>query len=219
MQLLSAHTGSARISTCVVYATEESVSLVNFAFEAVPMPRVFEWNVMHRKSLARCCMDIDGVLCLDPTPQENDDGEAYSMFLTVAGKLCIPSYPVSHLVTSRLEKYRRQTEAWLHQHGIVYSELHMLDLPNAETRRKAGAHAAFKAEVFRRARDTVLFIESDRRQALEIARLAGKPVLCFTTQEMFQPGLSAALIERKGREFSYRLARWLYRPFKRLMSE
>lgn len=51
-------------------------------------------------------MDIDGVLCADPTPEENDDGEKYRHFLLNTPPLFIPKVTIGTLVTSRLEKYR-----------------------------------------------------------------------------------------------------------------
>lgn len=50
----------------------------------------------------------------------------------------LPSHPIKALVTSRLEKYRPETEEWLRRHGVVYEQLIMLDLPSAAERRQAG---------------------------------------------------------------------------------
>jgi uncharacterized HAD superfamily protein len=181
------------------------------------MPRVFEWNVMHREFLLECCVDIDGVLCVDPTPEQNDDGDRYLDFLAQTQPRFLPTCQIGHLVTSRLEKYRPATIDWLHRHGIEYRHLHMLDLPDGQIRRMLNAHAGFKAQVYRKARKTSLFIESERPQAIEIAQLSGKPVLCFSSQELFQPGMSLALIEHKGRKLAYQLARNVYRSAKRII--
>ncbi|TIT90581.1 MAG: phosphoribosyltransferase, partial [Mesorhizobium sp.] len=59
----------------------------DIVFEVVPHPRMFQWNFMHHVFLEQCCVDIDGVLCLDPTADENDDGPAYEKFLTEARPL------------------------------------------------------------------------------------------------------------------------------------
>lgn len=182
----------ARVSYGAVYATENSRNRVDLHFEIVPHPRAFEWNVMHRSLLEECCVDIDGVLCHDPLPEENDDGEAYRKFLLAARPLVVPTYPVGHLVTSRLEKYRAETSAWLDARGIVYRHLHMLDLPDAVTRRKLGVHGSFKASVYASLRDARLFIESEPHQAIEICNTSGKPVLCYSNQTMYQPGFSYA---------------------------
>ena len=114
---------------------------------------------MHHNVLPRCCVDIDGVLCIDPTEEENDDDANYRRFLLEAKPLWTPSYEVGWLVTSRLEKWRKPTEKWLAQQGVRYRELVMLDLPSREARIQSGCHARFKAEVYRNT-PAVLFIES-----------------------------------------------------------
>ena len=66
-----------RITYAAVYMSPEARldGHVDLYREVVAMPRVFEWNLMHGTVLANSCVDIDGVLCLDPTDEENDDGE------------------------------------------------------------------------------------------------------------------------------------------------
>ena len=178
--------------SAAVYSSERATAAVDIFFERVTMPRVFAWNLFHRKELAQCCVDIDGVLCIDPTTDENDDGARYMKFLTSATPMARPTYKIGHLVTSRLEKYREPTERWLAAHGIQFEHLHMLDLPTAEERRRRGCHASFKAATYRAIEDATLFIESEPRQAEEIARLSGKPVLDYTSQRLAKPVWNAA---------------------------
>jgi uncharacterized HAD superfamily protein len=154
--------------------------------EIVELPRAFEWNLLHRKLLERCCVDLDGILCADPTQEQNDDADNYLAFLANAELNHSPSYTIGRIVTSRLEKYRTETEAWLEKHEIRYNKLDMLDLPDAETRRARGAHAPFKARVFALDSSMVLFIESNDAQAREIARLSGKPTIAFGSQAFFR---------------------------------
>jgi uncharacterized HAD superfamily protein/adenine/guanine phosphoribosyltransferase-like PRPP-binding protein len=196
-----------KITYCVIYAAPRSINLVDVYFEVVPLLRLFEWNVLHRSFLSKCCVDIDGVIFMDPTKEENDDGDAYKSFLVNARPLVIPSYSIGNLVTSRLEKYRQETEEWLKIHGILYDCLHMLNLPDADTRRRLGCHASFKADVYRKISDARLFIESEPRQAIEIANISGKLTLCFSTQQLFRPGFSYAFIENKAVTFSKRVKR------------
>lgn len=186
-----------KITYCTIYSTIGSTNKPDIFLEIVHQPRLFEWNMMHRPFLNKCCLDIDGVLCLDPTETQNDDGSAYINFLRNANPLVVPSYRVGHLVTSRLEKYRSETEKWLAKHGVVYEQLHMLDLPNAKIRRSLGCHAAFKGKIFHQLKNTELFIESDPEQSAEIANIAGKPVLCYSTQKLYYPNVSYALVETK----------------------
>ncbi len=86
-----------------VYATEESLKDIDFYFEICPMPRVFEWNILHHSVMSNACVDIDGVLCRDPTEVENDDGPIYRTFLREAQSLFIPTVEVAYLVSCRLE--------------------------------------------------------------------------------------------------------------------
>ena len=153
---------------------------------------------MHRIELADCCVDLDGVLCVDPADDENDDGPRYARFLQNARPLIIPSYPIGHIVTSRLQKYRLETEEWLRDHGVVFGQLHMLDFPSAEIRRRLRPHARFKASVYMSQRATHLFIESEPNQAAEIAQISGKPVLCYGTQQLLLPGFSWSTIRATG---------------------
>ena len=177
---------------CAVYGVGATDTPADLELDIVPTPRMFEWNVMHHNLLARACVDIDGVLCLDPTKDENDDGEAYLKFLRHARPLHTPTRKIGELVTSRLEKYRAETEGWLKGQGIEFESLVMLDLPDAETRRRLAAHAKFKGEHYR-ASDTWIFIESEKQQAEEIAQISGKPVLWIGGPAMFYPGaLSSA---------------------------
>ena len=176
-----------RVTASAIYAAPDSLGLVDLAFEIVPQPRVFEWNLMHHDVLATACVDIDGVLCVDPTQAENDDGAEYLNFLATARPLYSPTKRIGTLVTSRLEKYRTQTEAWLAAHDVAYDRLVMLDLPDAATRRRLNAHAGFKAG-FYRASTSPLFIESEVGQARRIAGLSGKDVLCVADHQMYRAG-------------------------------
>jgi uncharacterized HAD superfamily protein len=185
-------------SFCVVYGTAARCDGVDITLKVVPQPRLFQWNVMHHNMLARCCVDIDGVLCADPTEHENDDGEEYLRFLLNAAPLHTPTRRIGWLVTSRLEKYRKETEAWLEKRGIEYGHLVMLDLPSREERLRLGNHAAFKADVYGRTTDALLFIESEREQARDICERAGKPVLSLGSQELFSPEpLSGAALAQR----------------------
>ena len=170
-----------------VYVRPSSQHFVDYYFEVLPIPRAFEWNIMNHSLLSECCMDIDGVLCRDPTEKENDDGKRYLEFLRHAEPLFVPSRELGTLVTCRLEKYRDVTEQWLFCHNIRYKNLIMLDLPDAATRRATNPYSNYKASVYQET-DACLFIESSRRQAVEIANKSLRPVFCTETREMIYPG-------------------------------
>ncbi|WP_126174429.1 phosphoribosyltransferase family protein [Altericroceibacterium xinjiangense] len=187
-----------KLTFCAIYSAHASHPEADVTFVHLPQPRVFEWNVMHHAVLSQACVDIDGVLCLDPTDEQNDDADRYLNFLREATPRPIPSRRIAALVTSRLEKYRPETEAWLAAKGIEYERLVMLDLPSAEERRRLGAHGTFKGEYYRKSNAT-LFIESELRQAEEIARISGKPVLSIEGSVMCYPGLSPLALLQKAR--------------------
>ena len=200
-----------QISTCAIYTTKEA-PVVDIWFEVLPHTRIFEWNLMHREFLSQCCVDLDGVLCWDPTEEENDDGNKYLEFIATAKPLLIPSYPVGRIVTSRLDKYRKPTIEWLNKYQINFSRLDMLDLPDAETRRRLNIHAKFKSHIYSNDSAMCLFIESEKNQAVEIARRSGKFALSFSTQELFAPGITLPYAQqatqrwlKKGENFLYQL--------------
>lgn len=162
-----------------------AVSMVDLFFAAVPQPRMFEWNFMHHFLLGKCCVDFDGVLCRDPTPEQNDDGENYRDFILNAAPKFIPSQPVGWIVTARLKMYSEETLTWLRKYNVQFDSLVMLDSVSAEQRRKFGLHAKFKAQVYAAFEEAILFIESDPHQAQEIARLCGKQVFCVANSTTY----------------------------------
>jgi hypoxanthine phosphoribosyltransferase len=182
-QRLAAALPGKKVTTLCVYGADSSGSGADIVLAVVPRPRVFQWNVMHHQILESACVDIDGILCVDPTVAENDDGPNYLRFLGASSPLYRPTRRIHALVTSRLERYRTETEAWLAQSGIEYDHLVMLDLPDAQTRRETKAHGAFKGEYYRSSA-AKLFIESESSQAREIAVLSKKPVLWLPGAEM-----------------------------------
>ena len=166
------------IKTLAVFATDASKNKVDYYFEITQLPRIFQWNYLYHPDSKNWCFDIDGIFNRDPTETENDDGDNYRNFLSTVPALFIPNYPILALVTSRLEKYRPETETWLKKNGIQYEHLFMLDLPTKEERQKKNAHAKFKAEIYQSLPNATLFVESESRQAEEIALLSGKPCIC-----------------------------------------
>jgi len=186
-----------RLSFAAVYMAPEARldGHVDMYREIVSMPRVFEWNLMHGTVLSNSCMDIDGVLCIDPTNEENDEVHDYLRFLRATPALHLPSAPVGWLVSLRLEKYRAQTEEWLARHKVRFGELRMMQYPDMAARRAARAYAQFKADIYMET-GAWLFIESDAAVAVQIAQLSGKSVFCTETREMLAPGDSPSPARR-----------------------
>lgn len=190
------------IRFCVVYSTPENSELADYAFEVVATPRYFQWNIFNHTTLKKACFDIDGVLCKDPTKKENDDGEKYRSFLLNVAPLYIPGCAIGTIVTSRLEKYRKETEAWLASNNVKYDKLVMLDLPNMKARQRANNHASHKSEEYK-STGYDLFVESDLSQAIEINRKTKKPVFCTENFEMIYESQSILYNLKSGKSFPY----------------
>jgi uncharacterized HAD superfamily protein/hypoxanthine phosphoribosyltransferase len=190
------------ISYCAIYVIPGKEKMVDYFFEVVPLPRYFQWNVFNHTTLEKACFDIDGVLCVDPTDEQNDDGPKYIDFILNAPPLFIPGAKIGTIVTSRLEKYRKQTEIWLEKNKVKYNELVMLDLPDMAARQKANNHGDFKAQAYM-AKPYVLFIESNLAQAIQINRIAKKPVLCTENFEMIFDAESMMYNLKSGKYFPW----------------
>jgi uncharacterized HAD superfamily protein/hypoxanthine phosphoribosyltransferase len=176
-----------------VYTDMGSEKHVDIALCKLTNPRMFQWNYLNHWLLTKACVDLDGVLCRDPDPAKNDDGEKYREFIMNAPPLHIPQHEVLAIVTSRLEKYRKETEMWLAEHKVAYSTLYMLPLETREERIRADCAAEYKAEIYKKLGNSVLFLESDREQAVKIAEMTGKTVICVGTDELINAGNIAAL--------------------------
>jgi len=171
-----------------VYYRELLQDVIEFGFRQVPFPRCFEWMLFHSNHMAHACLDLDGVLCIEPDFREGDSGvglERWLNHLESAAPLHIPTLPVLAVVTSRLEKYRSQTEAWLRLHGVRYKHLLMSPYETSRARRAAADHGERKAACYCELSEARLFIESSETQSKQIARFSGKPVLCTDLMELF----------------------------------
>ncbi len=169
---------------CAPIATTGGSKMVDLYFTIIDGDRLFEWNIFHHSILSIACMDIDGVLCVDPLL--DDDGEVYQSFLQTANPLFVPTCKINTLISCRLEKYRNQTEKWLSDNHVDYDKLVMLDFPDKATRVAWGKHGEYKGKYYAQRQDCSLFIESSYAQAVEIAKISGKPVYCVESNSMIQ---------------------------------
>jgi uncharacterized HAD superfamily protein/hypoxanthine phosphoribosyltransferase len=185
-----------RITTCAVVAAPQRYKDVDIYFCEIPHPRLFEWNAFHHELVEEACFDLDGILCADPTPTENDDGPRYRDFLQRAQPRFRPTRTIGDIVSARLEKYRDLTKKWLVDNRISYRRLHLIDLPSAEDRIRLKAHCPHKAKVYRKSGASIFF-ESDASQAEHIARLASKPVLCTGDMRLYLPGISLRSVPKR----------------------
>ncbi|MEM6660618.1 MAG: phosphoribosyltransferase [Pseudomonadota bacterium] len=169
-----------------VYVRDDRKDDVDIYFEELKGRKwLFEWNKFNHGSVPNMCMDFDGVLCRDPSKEEDDDGERYLNFIKTAEPLFRVRRKIGWIVTSRLEKYRAPTVEWLERHNIEYGELRMMDLPSLSERTSSKANK-FKARVYNET-SASLFVEGHLGHSAEIARISGRPVLCPGHAELVQP--------------------------------
>ena len=174
---------------------------VDLWFEKIPQPRAFEWNVLHHSGLVNACLDLDGVVAREPTREEDDGGPRYEAYLTDTPPRFVPGAEIGWLVTSRSERHRARTEAWLAEHGIRYRELLMA--PPPERGRRAPDPARQKAAAYRRTK-AWLFIESECDQAVRIADASGRPVYCTTERTMVYPRVPVGAPARRRDDLVWR---------------
>ena len=154
-------------------------------------PHLLEWNVFNSVLSPNMALDFDGVLCHDPSREQDDDGPRYIDFIRNARPLYLPrKAPVPLIVTARVERYRAETEDWLRRHGVQW---HRLVMHPAATTRERERHsvADYKAQHFgawariHRPRPApLMFVESDPRQARQIHERTGQMTVCPHTAEV-----------------------------------
>lgn len=195
-----------KVTFLAIYALAFSRKKVDIFFEICEQPRMFEWNYMHHWALQYCCMDIDGVICEDPTFFQNDDGAKYLEFIKNAPPKFIPTHKVGYLVSCRLEKYRKDTETWLDKYSVDYDELILVQNITAKERAIHFDHAKYKAEIYKKTK-CLLFFESDYDQALAICQLSGKPVFCVRRRELLTSDNVYEKMKNRQREWQVTLKR------------
>ena len=136
---------------------------------------MFAWNFMNHGFLQNACVDIDGVLCGDPKPEDTSSIELMRRFYENVELKVKPRYFVKYLVTGRQERDRDVTTAWLEKHGIDYGTLVMRenrDIDIGEMKRD-----------FYKDSNCQIFIESSIHQSQQICT-AG-PVICVEDLQLY----------------------------------
>ncbi|MBA7492406.1 hypothetical protein ES702_02956 [subsurface metagenome] len=173
------------VKTAAIYVEEEVKGRLDYWSKICPQPRLFSWGFMNCDLLKIACIDMDGVLCVNPTNNQNDDGPRYKDFLINTTQIYRPlRRPIHSIVSSRMEKHRSLTEAWLKKHNIAYTHLILTNYMSASDRQKDNRYAELKAEYYKSV-NCGWFVESDPLQAKRIGELTGKPVICSETLESF----------------------------------
>lgn len=133
------------ISYCAIYVIPGKEKMVDYHFwSGAPAPLFPIGNILNHTSLEKSCFDIDGVLCADPTEDQNDDGPKYRDFVLNAPPLFIPAVRLVPLLPQGSKNTAPKPSKWLAKNNVKYNKLVMLDLPNKEARMKANSHAVHR---------------------------------------------------------------------------
>lgn len=132
----------------------------------------FQWNLLMDRVTRTLAVDMDGILCYDWKGSEKEetenDGAKYESWILNAPPLRLPTQPVYAIITNRLERWKKQTEHWLHKHGVRYKHL---DMYPGTFEQRARDWVSHKVNRFLHHKMSVSgFVESDFRQAAEIAK-------------------------------------------------
>jgi len=176
--LIRAKYPNAAIYKGVLFAQNNNTFMVDTYYKVAKGPQIYQWNLMHCK-IGPTGFDMDGVLCSE-CPNDSDEW-AYEYFLNTASPYLIPEYEIDYIITSRLEKYRPQTEKWLKDHNVKYKKLIMWDLPDKSMRDGAGT---YKSRIIKDL-DIALFLESNLQEAEEIWNKTKVWCLCTNQMKMF----------------------------------
>lgn len=174
----------AEMATACVYLRPGMEAEVDVFARRLASPRLFGWNWTASVLLSRCLTDLDGIICTD-SDVFDDDGPEYEQALRDVRPLHLPRRRLRGIVTARLERWRDLTVEWLDVHGVDRKRLEMAPFPRAAVRRQHG-NARWKASVYADDTDALLFIESSRPQAKEIARRTERPVLCLPDEKVYR---------------------------------
>lgn len=173
---------SKNIITSVIYSTPEAIQkkLVDIPVYISNFPHVLEWNFFDAHPTMNGMFDLDGVFCEDCPYEIAEDETRYKNWIKTVKPIenRIPRlFPAIAICTGRLEKYRKETEEWLHRHKIKYSDLLMLQGTKEERDSNHVLNVArFKLQKFieyNKNFNCLYFIESCPEQSRLIAD--GKP--------------------------------------------
>ena len=146
---------------------------------------LYEWNIFQHNEnfMAKCLYDIDGVFCVEPPDERNED--EYINYIKNAKPLFIPRVRVGGIITYRLIKNKEITEKWLSNNGINYNELIMFPANTWNERNNKIPSEKYKADFYKSHNNYQLFVESSDYQARNIAEMTNKPVYCVDTNKMY----------------------------------
>lgn len=150
------------------------------------LPHILEWNLQNSIVAQESAFDMDGLLCPEFGPADDDDGPRYRAAMRRMTPLWLPRRDPVTIITARLEKYRGLTEKWLDQWGIQAGRLIMG--PWGDPERRAAELVKWKCRAVREWSTTVrhpIYFESDPRLARTIAARARVLTVCPAEQQCY----------------------------------
>jgi hypoxanthine phosphoribosyltransferase len=194
VKLINERWSGIKITTLTVCSALNSYFMPDIAFLNSVTPRVFAWNMFnHDEITPRIAIDLDGILCVDPTQEQNNDEKNYKEFIRYAKLKIKPAKQVEAIITGRLEKYRSETEDWLFGNSISYHKLFMNDAASSSHRRTEKFEignlvvdqiSEFKSRILSTL-NPPLFVESNLDQALNIHKITGLNTYAFDHDRFF----------------------------------
>ena len=175
-----------KLTFLAFYSSKPTRDEVDILISYVPNPRVFEWNIFHHPMLGDALLEMEGILCKDPSNDHIKSKEAYLDYITNEETFIIPNHRIHSIVTRRNEKYRSQTEAWLKKNKVEYDNLIMDASPENGRMMNTKASTQLKVLHYKKS-DSKLFFESDPNVARKICKLTSKAVYCFGDNRMYNP--------------------------------
>ncbi len=163
----------AKVHTGVLFANDKNKGMVDSYYTIINGYQLFQWNMMHYK-MGPVGFDLDGVICESSPNYRNE--EKYLEFLGKAHPYLIPEFEIDFIITSRLEKYRPQTEKWLKDNDVKYKNLIMWDVLSKPSDDEAAA--SFKSKMIK-GTPIMYYVESSEKQAEQIWRATKIPCLCI----------------------------------------
>lgn len=169
-----------------VYSTHKAKSYADYIQVLIDLPHWYEWWLYGCPLLyyQKVATDFDGIICEDCPPQYDDDGPLYTKWMMEV-KPIRHFYPhgVPYAITARLEKYAKLTRWWLDRNKQVVGNVIHAPYKSKEERSRHSI-AQFKAQKCKEL-GVEIFIESEPVQAMEIAALTDKPVICPKSRKVY----------------------------------
>jgi hypothetical protein len=178
---------NAVIERAAVYTTSAGRRFVDHAAAIYDGAHYLEWNFANGLIGRRAAFDLDGIICHDPKPEQDDDGQRYADFIRNAQLFHLPRRDtVPAIITARPESCRQSTAEWLARHGVKYGRLVMRDFGRPPAAEWVATIGAWKAAKLLECGQS-FFVESSPALAQEIANRSGHRVLCPAAERVFHP--------------------------------